>query len=74
VVILTLVEAEGSRDTSRSREASRRLQQQIGPTDRLVVEALACLIEKSSAEDDDEVRELGRRLQLLAQGASAVGR
>jgi hypothetical protein len=53
VVVLTLLEEEqSSRDTSQSREASRRLQQQVGQTEQPELEkTLAYLFEKPLSVD-----------------------
>jgi hypothetical protein len=76
VVVLTLLEEEqGSRDTSQSREASRRLQQQVGQTEQPELEkTLAYLFEKPSIRglDDENVTELGRKVQLAIRGAATA--
>jgi hypothetical protein len=76
VVVLTLLEEEqGSRDTSQSREASRRLQQQVGQTEQPELEkTLAYLFEKASIRglDDENVTELGRKVQLAIRGAATA--
>jgi hypothetical protein len=64
-----------SRDTSRSREASGRLQQQVGQPEQPELEkTLAYLFEKPSIRglDDEGVTKLGRQIQLALRGAKTA--
>ena len=73
--ITLLEEEQSSRYTSQSREASRRLQQQVGQTEQPELEKpLAYLFEKASIRglDDENVTELGRKVQLAIRGAATA--